>query len=89
MYVYFKENSHLPSSLDCLERLVAVSPDSEKDGRELIKLHIEAGNRNEALKAYWHLEKAVHDRMGVEVEEETEALYRQLVSAEASLRSVL
>jgi two-component system LytT family response regulator len=89
LYLLFKENSQSSSALDCLKRIVAVSPDSEKDGRELIQLHMEAGNRNEAIKAYRQLEKAVRDRMDVELEEETLNLYRLLVSSDSGSRSGL
>jgi two-component SAPR family response regulator len=83
LYLLFKENSQPSSALDCLKRIVALSPDSEKDGRELIQMHTEAGNRNEALRAYRQLEQAVRDRMDVELEEETVNLYRLLVSSDS------
>lgn len=89
LYLLFKENRQPSSALDCLSCIVTVSPDSEKDGRELIQLHMEAGNRNEAMKAYRQLEQAVRDRMDVELEEETVNLYRLLVSSDTGRRSGL
>jgi len=89
LYLLFKKNSQPSSALDCLKRIVTLSPDSEKDGRELIQLHMEAGNRNEAMKAYRQLEQVVRDRMDFELEEETVNLYRLLVSSDSGRRSVL
>ena len=79
LFVFFKKNGFLAPALDCLQHILSVVPESEQDGRELIKLHMEAGNRNEAIQAYRRLEQAVHEQLGVDLEDETVRLYRQLI----------
>lgn len=61
---------------DCLRRILSIMPDSEADGRELIRLHLEAGNRSEALRVYRQLEQVVRDQLGVELEDETLKLHK-------------
>ncbi|MED4954960.1 bacterial transcriptional activator domain-containing protein, partial [Paenibacillus macerans] len=63
---------------DSLQRVLAIAPDAEADGRELIRLHLEAGNRNEALRVYRQLEQVVREQLGVALEEETVRLHGQM-----------
>lgn len=77
-YFYKKVNTTL--ALDSMQRLLSIVPDSESDGRKLIKLHLEMGNRNEALHVYLQLEQAVHVQLGIELEEATLHLYRQAIN---------
>ncbi|MBO9598063.1 MAG: winged helix-turn-helix domain-containing protein, partial [Cohnella sp.] len=56
---------------ESLQRVLTLAPDSEADGRELIELYLEAGNRNEALRVFQRLEQAVRVQLGTELEEET------------------
>ncbi|MBP0726112.1 response regulator [Bacillus sp. RG28] len=72
-----KENS--PFALVVLQKLFNISPDSEKYGRELIKLYIQMGNRSEAIKVYFQLEKAIYEELGVSLEDETVKLYETLI----------
>ncbi|MFE5320806.1 response regulator [Paenibacillus sp. NPDC056579] len=84
---FFKSNDQRSYALECLRRSVAISPDSEQDSRELMKLHMEMGDRNEAIKVYRQLEHEVRERLGVELEPETAALYQQLTSSHFRIRS--
>jgi two-component SAPR family response regulator len=77
-YGYFRGQGNLALAEDSLQRLMAMAPDSEKDGRELIKLYMESGNRNEARNVYRQIEQAVRIDLGIELEEETEWLYKQI-----------
>lgn len=78
MYEYFRQRGSVPLAVDSLQRVLAIMPDSEEDGRELIRLHMKTGKRNEALKVYRQMEQAVHIHMDAELEEETVQLYRQI-----------
>ncbi|MCR2822933.1 response regulator [Lederbergia panacisoli] len=76
LYEFFKE-SNISIAEECLQRVLTIIPDSEKDGRELIKVYIDSGKRNEAMAIYRLLEEAVHD-LGVELERETMHLYEKM-----------
>jgi len=75
---HFRMRGRISLETDCLQRLFAIAPDSEADGRELIRLHLEAGNRNEALRVYRQLEHAIREQLGVALEEETVKLQKQI-----------
>lgn len=62
----------------CLRTILRLAPDSEKEGRALIELYARSGRRNEAIKLYRQLAAEVRGNLGVELEEETIRLYRQL-----------
>jgi two-component SAPR family response regulator len=74
----FRKRGRTALEVDSLQRLLTIAPDSEADGRELIRLHLEAGNRNEALRVYRQLERDIRDSLGVALEEETLKLRRQM-----------
>lgn len=76
-YAYFHSRGHAALAVDSIQRILALAPDSESDGRELIRLHLAAGNRNEALRVYLQLEQAVRVQLGAELEEGTVRLIRQ------------
>ncbi|WP_282936159.1 response regulator [Paenibacillus sp. RC67] len=84
---FFKSNGQFSYALECLRRIVAISPDSEQDSRELMKLHMEMGERKEAIKVYRQLELEVRERLNVELEQETVGLYQQLTSPNFRIRS--
>ncbi|RAV21994.1 response regulator [Paenibacillus contaminans] len=65
---------------DSLHRILALSPDSERDGRELIKLYINEDKRNEAINVYRQLNEAVWLHLGVELEKETVRLYESILT---------
>jgi len=77
MYPDFRRRGDRLLAEDCLRRVLAVAPDSEADGRELIRLHLEAGNRSEALRVYRQLERVMHE-LGIGLEEETVELYKKM-----------
>ena len=78
MYLRFRSRGDAALAEDGLRRILAIAPDSEADGRELIRLHLEAGNRSEALRVYRQLEQVVRDQLGVDLEEETTRLYSKM-----------
>lgn len=85
---FFRSNGQLSHVLECLRTIVSISPESEQDSRELMKLHMEMGDRKEAIKVYRQLELEVRDRLDVELEAETVGLYTQLTSSNFRVRSV-
>ncbi|MFD1675285.1 response regulator [Alicyclobacillus fodiniaquatilis] len=78
---FYKQNDNLPSSIECLERLLKLCPDSERDGRELMKLYMANGDRNEAIGVYRQLEQAVNIHLGADMEPETILLHDHIVSS--------
>ncbi|WP_138752252.1 response regulator [Paenibacillus sinopodophylli] len=76
-YAYFRSQGQMLLAIDSMKQVLTLAPDSEADGRELIKLHLETGNRNEALRVYMQLEQAVHVQLGAELEEGTVLLLHQ------------
>jgi len=78
----FRERGNAALATDCLQRVLAVAPDSEPDGRALIRQHLSCGDRNEAMRVYRRMEQAVRQHLGVELEEETVQLARQMAGAE-------
>ncbi|KRE73910.1 response regulator [Paenibacillus sp. Soil750] len=76
-YGHFQSKGNRTLAVDSMEKLLSLAPDSEIDGRELIKLHLKMGNRNEAYRICLHLEQAVRFQLGAELEEETLRLFQQ------------
>jgi len=78
MHQVFRKRGNAALAVDSLQRVLAIAPDSEADGRALIRMHMEEGNRSEALRVYRQLEHFMQDELGVELEEETVQLYRKM-----------
>ncbi|MGG4144218.1 response regulator [Paenibacillus algorifonticola] len=74
---YFQSQGNYTLAVDSMQNLLSLAPDSEIDGRELIKLHLKMGNRNEAHRVCLQLEQAVRLQLGAELEEETLRLIGQ------------
>lgn len=83
---YYRSQGNAALVIDSIQRILAVVPDSEMDGRELIRLHLEAGNRNEALRVCLQLEQAVRLQLGAELEEETLRLLQTVNPKERQAR---
>jgi DNA-binding SARP family transcriptional activator len=56
-----------------------VSPFRESAHRRLMRAHVAAGDRAEALQVYEHCRKLLRDELGVNPAEETQALYAELL----------
>lgn len=78
-YARFRSQDQMALAVDSLQRVLTLAPDSEGDGRELIGLHLESGNRSEALRVYQQLEQAVRVQLGAELEGGTLRLLRQSI----------
>lgn len=79
MYRHFMKRGNISLAVDSLQRVLILSPDSEQDGRELIKLYINTGYRSDALKVYRQLDDAVRLHLDAGLEEETIKLYKELI----------
>lgn len=78
----FHRRKHQTSSaIECLQRVLKIYPDSERDGRDLMNLHMETGNRNQAIEVYRQLSHAVQVELDAELEEETVFLYNRIMSS--------
>jgi len=87
--IFVRQQGGASLAVDSLQRILTLAPDSEADGRELIKLHVEAGNRNEAKRVCLQLEHAVRVQLGAELEEATMRLLQQTINdAEWQARGV-
>ncbi|MDI4647962.1 response regulator [Cohnella hashimotonis] len=73
----FRGQGRAELAADSLQRILALAPESELDGRELMRLHLEAGDRHEAHRVGRQLEQAVRIQLAAELEEETLQLIRQ------------
>lgn len=83
-YESYRMNNNIGQAIECLQRILVIAPDSEKDGRELIGLYLENGNRNEALRVYHQLQKTVKDHLGAELEAETIRLIHPILNSAQS-----
>ncbi|WP_051620580.1 response regulator [Paenibacillus sp. UNC451MF] len=79
MCKYFIKSGNMPLAADSLQRILSLSPDSEKDGRELIKLYVHENKRKEAIKVFHQLDQEVRGNLGVELEAETVQLFKSIV----------
>jgi two-component SAPR family response regulator len=78
MHRLFRKQGRPALQADCLQRVLAIAPESEADGRELIRLHLETGNRNEARRVYRQLKQVICEQLGAQLEEETIRLLEQI-----------
>ncbi|KAA8785077.1 two-component system LytT family response regulator [Paenibacillus sp. 4624] len=78
-HMYFRSQGKLSLAADSLQRVMALMPDSEVDGRALIRVQLELGNRSEAHRVCLQLEQAVRVQLGTELEDETMLLVQQML----------
>ncbi|RAW11330.1 DNA-binding response regulator [Paenibacillus taichungensis] len=81
---YYHGLEKLSLAADSLQRLLTIFPDSEIDGRALIRLHLKLGNRSEAYRVCLQLEQAVRIQLGTELEEETMLLVQQTMERQSA-----
>ncbi|PWW34708.1 MULTISPECIES: response regulator [Paenibacillus] len=81
---YYHGQEKLSLAADSLQRLLTIFPDSEIDGRALIRLHLKLGNRSEAYRVCLQLEQAVRIQLGTELEEETMLLLQQTMERQSA-----
>jgi DNA-binding SARP family transcriptional activator len=64
------------------ERLLAVDPTDELAHRELMRSHLSAGRRRDAIRQFERLRDALREHIGVAPDRETIALYEEVLAAE-------
>ena len=63
-------------------RLIALDPLNEASHRQMMKVYIEAGQHNTALKQYQTCEQVLRKELGIDPQPETRALYKQIRKGE-------
>ncbi len=79
-YEHFTNKGRQELAEQCLRAILELSPESEREARELMKLYLDRGRRSEALKLYHRLAAEVCDNLGAELEEETISLYQRCIT---------
>ena len=69
------DTDDLKTLQDYASRLISHDPFEEQGWRALIHVHLERGNRGQALRLYQDLEKRLQDELGVSPSVQTRALY--------------
>jgi DNA-binding SARP family transcriptional activator/tetratricopeptide (TPR) repeat protein len=66
------------------ERLVELDPSDEEAHRELMRGHLQAGNRQAAMRQFERLRRTLHEEVGVGPDPLTVALYEQVLALEGT-----
>jgi DNA-binding SARP family transcriptional activator len=66
------------------DRLSEEDPTDEQATRELMRMHLEAGERREAIRRFERLREVLRDQLGVGPDPETVALYEQVLAVEGA-----
>jgi len=66
------------------DRLAEEDPTDEQAARTLMRAHLEAGERREAIRRFERLREALHDDLGVGPDPATVALYEEVLAVEGA-----
>lgn len=66
------------------DRLVEADPTDEQAARELMRAHLDAGQRREAIRRFERLREALRDQLGVGPDPETVELYEKVLATEGA-----
>jgi DNA-binding SARP family transcriptional activator/predicted negative regulator of RcsB-dependent stress response len=66
------------------ERLAEEDPTDEQAARELMRAHLKAGERREAIRRFERLREALRDQLGVGPDRATVALYEEVLAVEGA-----
>jgi DNA-binding SARP family transcriptional activator len=66
------------------EQLIEEDPTDEQAARALMRAHLDAGERREAIRRFERLREALHDRLGVGPDRATVALYEDVLAVEGA-----
>ena len=66
------------------DRLAEEDPTDEQAARQLMRAHLDSGQRREAIRRFERLREALRDQLGVGPDTETVALYEQVLAAEGA-----
>lgn len=79
-------NGRLSAALNATQRQIGLDPLREAAYRHQMRLHVQQGRRNEALRTYQKCRDMLEKELGVEPEPETEQLYQQILAGELETR---
>ena len=66
------------------DRLSDEDPTDEQAARALMRIHLDAGERREAIRRFERLREALHDQLGVGPDPATVALYEEVLAVEGA-----
>jgi DNA-binding SARP family transcriptional activator len=66
------------------QRLIEEDPTDEQAARALMRAHLDAGERREAIRRFERLREALHDQLGVGPDRATVALYEDVLAVEGA-----
>lgn len=79
-----RESGDLASAVDAWERVLELDQCREKAHRELMRLYLALGRRDDALAQYRQCDAALRRELGVEPHPDTTALYRRILAHQPS-----
>jgi predicted ATPase/DNA-binding SARP family transcriptional activator len=80
----YAEQEEWESAILVTRRWLSLDPFQEEPHRKLIQFFAQSGQRNAALRQYEECVRILQEELGVEPEEETQAIYRKLKAGELS-----
>ena len=75
------ENGESELALDYAHEMVRLEPFRETSYHHLMRLHAAMGNRGEALRVFGRLRELLRDELGTSPSPQTEAVYREIITA--------
>lgn len=79
LMLYYRQQGNWVKGILYGQKILLVDPLREQVHRELIQLHLENGQRSLAVKQYEFCRQILHDDLGIEPMEETQAIYRRMM----------
>jgi DNA-binding SARP family transcriptional activator len=81
LMAYHSSNAEYDLAIDCARRILTCDPLREEVHRDLMRLHLQAGQPAAALRQYRQCEDMLRDELGVEPAPETRGLLTPILSA--------
>jgi DNA-binding SARP family transcriptional activator len=86
LMAYNSSNADYDRAIDCARRILSCDPLREEVHRDLMRLHLNAGQPAAALRQYRQCEDLLRDELGVEPAPETRALLTPILGASSNAR---
>jgi DNA-binding SARP family transcriptional activator len=81
LMAYYASNAEYDLAIDCARRILTCDPLREEVHRDLMRLHLQAGQPAAALRQYRQCEDMLRDELGVEPAPETRALLSPILTS--------
>ncbi len=85
---FHSSNAEYDLAIDCARRILTCDPLREEVHRDLMRLHLHAGQPAAALRQYRQCEDMLRDELGVDPAPETRALLTPILSSSSELASI-